>query len=140
MVTSGTTSSIGASQKRLTVVLSVPAILGSLVLGLLWWDSTKNFTAYSSNKHSIEVFPSSLICVSEPYPGLNGYMRSPWGRYGLIDHPLFPLPDASSSFTTIPIYLLILTYLATLLLIWLVLMNRLARRHFEKTRALPTQD
>ena len=67
-------------------------------------------------------------------------MRSPWGRYGLIDHPLFPLPDASSDFISIPIYLILLTYLATLLLIWLVLMSRLARRHFEKTRALPTQD
>ena len=134
MAESGNRPAVRILQKRLTFVLSGLGLLGSLALGLLWWDSTENFTAYSSNKHSIEVFPSSLICVSEPYPGLNRYMRSPWGRYGLIDHPLFPLPDASSDFVSIPIYLILLTYLATLLLIWLVLMNRLARRELMRQR------
>ncbi len=134
MFTSGNPSFIRVSQKRLTVVLSIIALLGSLALSLAWWDSVSNFTGISTSKRTIAIDSSSVIYATQSLSSLGFdkfYVRENFTIYIYSDsRPLFPLPHASSDFISIPIYLVILTYLATLLLIWLVLMNRLARREF----------
>jgi hypothetical protein len=144
MEESGNRPSSRILQKRLTLVLAILGLLGSLLLGLLWWDSTTYFTALSIGDHHIVCWGSSLRHYSGSMilfiPDNSNFFRVPLAQYGLTGSPVFPIYRINSALNRIPIYLILLAYLATLLLIWLVLMSRLARRHFEKTRALPTQD
>jgi hypothetical protein len=140
MDTSGTPSPILVSQKRLTVVLSFLALLGSIALGIVWWDSTRNFTMYGTNYGTdgvtISLFRSGIVFELEPnVEAPKGYKRESYASMELIDEkPPWHSPYWSRYPTDIPICLVILTYLATLLLIWLVLMNRLARREFMRQR------
>ncbi len=142
MFASGTHSAIGTSQKRLTIVVAVLGLLGSLLLGLVWCDSLENSTSYSTQNRSIYTSCSAVNYRDESmmWKGFD----EPFGRLKYDDsdfvRPLFPPPQISYGYISIPIYLLILAYLATLLLIWLVLMNRLARRDFTKTLRIQTED
>jgi len=141
MVTSNNHSPIRVSQKRLTVILSILALLGCLVLGLVWRDSVENLTAYSTNNYSIALGVSCVVYESHQLMDHVGFVRESLKTYGhLSGWPLFARPVFSYSFVRIPIYLLILAYLATLLLIWVVLMNRLARRHFTNPKSIPTKE
>lgn len=131
MVTSGTPSPIRVSQKRLTVVLSVLALLGIIAIGIARWDSTRNFTMYGTMGRTISLYSSLIVYEDHPIDVAPvGYFRGSLELLVTEGEPPFPSPFLSAYPTTIPIYLLILAYLATLLLIWLVLMNRLARREF----------
>ena len=130
-------SALRVSQKRLTIAVAVLGLLGCLALGLIWWDSVGTITAYSSDQRSIFIVDSAIRCGQSLYGlGFPGpYCREKIEIYEFSYQELFPLPVASSSRTVIiPIYLIILAYLATLLLIWLVLTNRLARREFMRQR------
>lgn len=131
MAESGNRPAVRISQKRMTIVVAVLGLLGCIVLGLVWWDSVSNTTAYSTEKRAFIIDSSSVVYAPQSLKvlGFNKpYLRGNFTFYLYSDHrPLFPSPEISSSIITIPIYLLILAYLATLLLIWFVLMNRLAR-------------
>lgn len=143
MAQSGTPSPIRVFQKRLTMVLAVFGLLGCFVLGILWWDSIKYITSYRSSGKGIAIYSGVVVLESVPVNGLyEGYLRAPAELFDLDSpyHPLILKPTFRSDFIRIPIYLLILTYLSTLLLIWIVLMNRLARRHFNNTTSIPSQD
>lgn len=142
MVTSGTPSPIRAFQKRLSVVIAVLGLFGSFALGLIWRDSMKYFTAYSTQKGSIFIFCSSVSYTPESLKliGLDEpYVRTKSEYYGNRESPIFPLPEMSHGTIRIPIYLLILAYLSTLLLIWIILMNLLARRGFTKETSTPAE-
>lgn len=121
-------------QKRLTLVFTILGLLGSILLGLLWWDSTSYFTAVSIGDHNILCWGSSLQHYSGStilfIPDNSTFLRVPLTEYGLKGGSVFPIPRIHSTPYKLPIYLILLTYLATLLLIWLVLTNRLARREF----------
>jgi len=137
MVTSGTPSPIRVSQKRLTIILFNLALLGTVALSLIWLDSLENTTAFSTRKRSIIIADSSATYTFESLMsfGMQGQFyrgKRVIDDYDESDPPLFPSPEVSSDFISIPTYLLIPTYLATLLLIWLTLMNRLARREHAK--------
>jgi hypothetical protein len=135
MVTSGTPSPIRVSQKRLIVVLSVLALLGIIAIGIAWWDSTRNFTMYGTMGRTISLYSSLIVYEDHPIDVAPvGYFRGSLKLLVIEGEPPFPSPFLSAYPTTIPIYLIILGYLATLLLIWLALMNRLARREFMRQR------
>jgi hypothetical protein len=142
MAESGDRSAVRILQKRLTIVVAVLGLIGCLVLGLAWWDSVKNISRYSANTFTIGLGWSLVVYEAhqfQPDVGFHRVCLETYG-YGFGGWPFFTRPRFSSSFVRIPIYLLILTYLATLLLIWIVLMNRLAHRHFKNTSRIPAQD
>ncbi len=143
MAENGNRPAVRISQKRLTIVITVLGLLGCIVLGLAWWDSTMNFTRYSAHKGTIFIFCSSVYYtpVSQNPKGSDSpYYRESADSFNYVKSPIFPLPEITHDQIIIPIYLLILTYVSTHSLIWIVLMNRLARRHFKNTTSNPTQD
>ena len=140
MVESGNRPAVRILQKRLTIAVAVPGLLGCLLLGLAWWDSVENISHYKTNTFTIGLGCSLVVYEAHQFDPDVGFQRGSLEMYDLGGWPLFTRPVFSTSFVRIPIYLLILAYLATLLLIWIVLMNRLARRHFKNTTSIPTQD
>lgn len=140
MAESGNRPAVRILQKRLTIVLAVLGLLGCLVLGLVWWDSVVNFTAYRTNNYSIHLGVSCVFYESHQFMNHVGFVRGLLKTYGLRGWPLFTPPVFSTSFIRIPIYLLILPYLASLLLIWVVLMNRFTRRDFTKALRIQTEN
>ena len=56
------------------------------------------------------------------------------GSLSESDNTLFPGTRVYGVLVALPIYLILPTYLATLLLIWVIQMNRLARREFMRQR------
>jgi hypothetical protein len=151
MAESGDRSAVRISQKRLTAMVAGFALIGSLALVLLWWDSTNNYLRIKVGLLTTVVSFSAVEIGKDPWvdaPATHSHISR--GRSG--DHkgnksiltryhfPLCPNPHIRSDSILIPIHLLILAYLATLLLIWIVQMNRLARRHFKNTSSIPAQD
>lgn len=134
MADSGDHPPIGTSQKRLTIVLSSLALFGSLALGIVWWDSTTYFTRVESGSYGFTVAASTITfdssgisIISDQIHCGRGFLETLWYK----NETIFPAPSGYNEFgnvaVIIPIYLLILAYISSLLLIWLVLMNRLAR-------------
>ncbi len=141
MVTSENSSPIRVSQNRLTVVLSVLALLGCIAIVFAWWDSTRNFTLFGTMGRTISLYSSNIVFERHSIDEApSGYHRASLLLLEIEEGPLFPKPRMSAYPTTIPIYLLILAYLSTLLLIWIVLVNRLARRDFTKAISIPKEE
>jgi hypothetical protein len=128
MAESGNRPAVRISQKRLSIVVAVLGLLGCLVLGLVWWDSEKNISQYNTNTFTIGLGWSLVAYEAHQFQPDVGFQRECLETYGFGGWPLFTRPVFRSDFVRIPIYLILLAYLATLLLIWVVLMNRLARR------------
>jgi len=57
--------------------------------------------------------------------------RTSASTYDFPNDLYFPKPSNAFGYISIPIYLILLNYLAFLLLTWLLLMNRLARQDFQ---------
>ena len=136
MVTSGTPSPIQISQKRLTFYCISFGLIGSITAMLLWWDSNISFSRIISGSHYLTLISSEVLLQSSSPGAINTnihFDRDQVGSLGNSDNTLFPGTRSYRVLMAIPIYLLILSYLATLLLIWVILMNRLARRDFTKT-------
>jgi len=119
-------------QQCLTTILIALAIAGSLVIGGLWWDSTKYEVAWETDNFYLRSETSYIdVGSQEIFPlhsrGFRRDQRRAYAHYG----GGWPLPTPALLWgyaVLIPYYLILLTYLATLLLAWLLLMNRLARR------------
>ena len=130
---------MGLHEKRVTRIILALAIMGSLCIGGLWWDSTRYYTTLKVGGIVYSPSHSSLAVLHVFDPSVYG-IADGWERYEhLLDahdsptlFPSFELLLKSStnpySMIVLPYYLILLTYLATLTLIWLLLMNRLARR------------
>ncbi|MBG7608072.1 MAG: hypothetical protein IZT59_08615 [Verrucomicrobia bacterium] len=128
-----------SSQKKLTRSLIALAVSGSLIISLLWWDSTRFECMWDSNVLMLQSDYSEILIAwpetSSASPYSEFYRKrgnSPTPRIA----PLFPKLEWGSRFAIIPIYLLLLTYLAALLLAWLLLMNRLARQEARKEQSI----
>ena len=118
-------------KKRLGAIILTLGVLGSLLIGLLWRDSTQFDRMWDCNALVLQS-DHSVILIAWPeassgfqYPEF--YRKSAdSSEVGVALH--FPKMEWGSRFAIIPIYLILLSYLASLLLAWLVLVNRLARR------------
>jgi hypothetical protein len=135
MAESGDRPAVWISQKRLSIVLGVLGLLGCLLLGLAWWDTAENTSWFITNSFTIILVDSNVrfetgYDLEGAWYSLERDSRNPdWEWFGFL------LPYYRPGVIVIPIYLLILAYLATLFLIWIVLMNRLARRwHLRENR------
>lgn len=124
-----------SSQKSLTRIVTILALSGSLTIGLLWWDSTRYSTLWLKNEKLVASSRSSIgvqgrVSLAD---GTEGFKRTRLDPPGEIIPNFIPRLNSGSFFwLVIPYYLILLTYLSALLLTWLILMNRLARREMKK--------
>ena len=124
------------SQKRLTSILLALALTGSLVIGGLWWDSTRYETTWVLNKSGFRSSTSRLFVeVLGDYQVVlypQGFSRVRYQSPYYSPISLFPKFTLGLGNIRVPYYLILLSHLATLTLLWFFLMNRLARREANK--------
>ncbi len=103
-------------------------LLGCLLLGLAWWDTAENTSWFTTKSFTMILVDSTVRFETshDPVELSYSFVRNSRNPDYIWFH--FLLPYHRPGVIVIPIHFLILTYLATLLLIWVVLMNRLARR------------
>ncbi len=124
------------AQKRLTRILLALAIVGSLLIGGLWWDSVRYRTALEGANAAIATANSSIrfFKIHNPshfdLPTVFRRDLTPPNSY--LAYSFFPIPALSKHILIIPFYLILLTHLSTLTLLWILLINRLARRESNK--------
>ena len=138
---------MSTSQKRLTRILLVFAIFGSLAIDWMWWDSMVNIVAWRTNEIAV-VSTGSLAGIAWLDPSNfygpqieEGFSREPLSLEEFQASEFFPVPFFDIQTIGIPYYLILVTYLGTLTLIWLTLMNRLARQEaIKESRSSNRQD
>jgi len=124
---------MNARQARLSLVLGVVAALGIAAILWAWWDSTENNLLWVSSEWEIASYSSRIVMRlgnSLVYRDL-GY-RFGFNRERFTDSPpdlayLFPGIEMSPGEVELPMWFLLGVFLSVMLLLWLVLMKRLAR-------------
>jgi hypothetical protein len=124
---------MNARQARVTVVMGVVAALGIAAILWAWWDSTEFCMLWVNSECWIFSAASEIVMGLENSslyldlgfnPGFN--------RDRFTDSPpdlayLFPGIEMSPGTVELPMWFLLGVFLSVLLLLWLVLMKRLAR-------------
>ena len=123
-----------ASQNRLTRIMLALAVAGSLIIGLLWWDSSHSWIGWREGYATIQSEMSGIgvnLTVKENILlKFDDFHRDNLAGFQIDAVKLFPKPVwiPEISYIFIPYYLLLVTYLSSIVVAWLVLMNRLTRR------------
>lgn len=124
------------SQKRLTCILLTFTLAGFVPMVALWRDSLTYTLICRMDRVEIVSF-ASAISISTPSLRSSRAVKDGIHRFespAMISAsaPILRFPRIESDSITLPYILILPTFLATLLLIYLLLMNRLARREVMK--------
>lgn len=114
-------------QACLSRVMGVVAALGTAAILWAWWDSTENYIRFAFREGVIISGASSVVISlsdSDVYPGIE---RSRMVHCGTHLAELFPFIGFSPGYLSLPMWFFLCVFLSALLLLWLVLMKRLAR-------------
>ena len=114
-------------QTRLSVVMGVVAALGTAVILWAWWDSTEYYIRCAFRVGVITSIASSVVISLTDFDVYPGIERSRRVHCGTHLAELFPFIEFSAGYLSLPMWFLLCVFISVMLLLWLVLMKRLAR-------------
>jgi hypothetical protein len=120
---------MNARQARLSLVMGVVAALGTAAIVWAWWDSTEYYLLWASRNGVIQSVASQIVLLlgGDYHDVQMGFSRGRRLHCGTHLSELFPYIEIDSGIVQLPMWFLLCVFISVLLLLWLVLMKRLAR-------------
>ena len=126
---------MNARQARLSLVMGVVAALGTAAILWVWMESTGNHMRWVSRKCMITSSAAGIsVQLGDDFTRnpdlLLGYSRESWSRperRSIVCFPRWRIVEIESNYVWLPMWFILSAFLSVMLLLWLVLMKRLAR-------------